>query len=120
MSKSTTIFIIIAYFFLIFAYSPSSIAAQENDLRLIIKLDTKLWLKKYLDSLAKEMEQTAKTYNTTDQKTYWEIEAKKSFSKLMRSKGYYAHTIEVETHDETNKAIIFNIIPYYFILVYFN
>ena len=110
MSKSTTIFIIIAYFFLIFAYSPSSIAAQENDLRLIIKLDTKLWLKKYLDSLAKEMEQTAKTYNTTDQKTYWEIEAKKSFSKLMRSKGYYAYTIEVETHDETNKAIIFNII----------
>jgi len=71
MSKSTTIFIIIAYLFLIFAYAPLSIAAPENDLRLVTKLDTKLWLKKYLDFLAKEMEQTAKTYKTTDQKAYW-------------------------------------------------
>jgi len=111
MTKSTTIFIIIAYLFLIFAYTPSSIAAPQNDLHLVIKLDAKLWLKKYLDFLAKEMEQTAKTYKTTDQKAYWESEAKKSFSKLLRSKGYYAHTIDVEIPGETNNSIIFNIIP---------
>ena len=111
MTKSTTIFVIIAYLFLIFAYTPSSIAAPQNDLHLVIKLDAKLWLKKYLDFLAKEMEQTAKTYKTTDQKAYWESEAKKSFSKLLRSKGYYAHTIDVEIPGETNNSIIFNIIP---------
>jgi len=111
MSKSKTIFITIIYLFLIFTYTPSSIAAQENDLRFVIKLDSKLWLMKYLESLGKEMEQTAKIYKTTDQKAYWESEAKKSFSKLLRSKGYYAHTIDVEIPDKTNNhSIIFNIV----------
>ena len=110
MSKSRTIIVAIFYFFFIFVFIPSSIAAEKKDLHFVIKLDSKLWLKKYLDSLGKEMEQTAKLYKTTDQKAYWESEVKKSFSKLLRSKGYYAHTIDVEIPNEPDNSIIFNII----------
>ena len=110
MSKSRTMIVAIFYFFFIFVFIPSSIAAEKKDLHFVIKLDSKLWLKKYLDSLGKEMEQTAKLYKTTDQKAYWESEVKKSFSKLLRSKGYYAHTIDVEIPNEPDNSIIFNII----------
>ncbi len=109
MRKLTTRFIILVYILSIFAYAFSSSAAEKNDLRLIIKLDSKSWLKKDLDALAKEMEQTAKIYETTNQKAYWESEAKKSFFKLLRSKGYYSHTIDVEIQSENNNSIIFNI-----------
>lgn len=110
MSKSRTIFATFFYLLFFFACISSSIAFEKKDLHFIIKLDSKLWLKKYLDALAREMEQTAKIYKTTNQKSYWEGEGKKSLSKLMRSKGYYAHTIDVEISGGASNALIFNII----------
>ena len=54
------------------------------------------------------MEERAKVYSTTNRKAYWEIEAKKTFFKYLRSEGYYGHTMEVEIPEVSNQ-INFNI-----------
>ena len=61
---------------------------------------------KKLNELARNMEKTAKLYNTINQKAYWESEGKKSFLRYLHSEGYYDATIETE-FPETKNAIIF-------------
>ena len=51
---------------------------------------------KKLNELARNMEKTAKLYNTINQKAYWESEGKKSFLRYLHSEGYYDATIETE------------------------
>ena len=61
---------------------------------------------KKLNELARNMEKTAKLYNTINQKAYWESEGKKSFLRYLHSEGYYDATIETE-FPETENSIIF-------------
>lgn len=79
---------------------------------IIIKVETtekKLPKKPFLE-LAKEMENIAKTYQTSDQTLYWENEGRKSFDKLLKSLGYYSNSINVESLTEGKKnTLIFRI-----------
>ena len=84
------------------------VIANENNLRLYINLKQELLIKKDLISIANELEKTAKLYKTTDQKVYWENEAKKSFFKFLHSYGYYASNIDVDIK-ENSDIMTFNI-----------
>lgn len=60
-----------------------------------------------LADLSKNMEKTAKLFETTHQPVYWENEAKQSFSKLLDSEGYYNTTIETEVIEATNTIVLY-------------
>lgn len=83
-------------------------AAQES-LTIEVQTAEDLPIKKSLLELAKEMEETAKIYQTGNQIAYWENEAKKSFYKLLHSQGYYSSSIDVEINSKKANSIIFHI-----------
>ena len=83
-------------------------AAQES-LTIDIQTAEDLPIKKSLLELAKEIEETAKIYQTGNQIAYWENEAKKSFYKLLHSQGYYSSSIDVEINSKKANSIIFHI-----------
>lgn len=88
------------------------VIAAPKKLKIEVKVDKDLPIQKRLIELAKEMEKTAKIYQTTNQRAYWEHEGKKSFNKLLRSEGYYANTISVEIPSNQSNSIIFHISPW--------
>lgn len=89
-----------------FAHTAS---ATPKPLTIKVKTTEKLPINKALLELAKEMEQIAKTYQTSDQTSYWETEGKKSFDKLLKSKGYYANSIDVDILNHNKNTLIFHI-----------
>mgnify|MGYP001095199858 CR=1 FL=1 len=105
---SIKLFIIIVSVALLCSFAHIALA-QKNSLTIKIETDNKSPILQQLNELAKEMEQTAKIYKTTNQKAYWENEGRKSFDKLLRSQGYYAGTIDVEFPVEEPNTIIFYI-----------
>ena len=100
--------IIIAIITILSSFAYIAIAAPK-ELKIEIKIDKNSPIQKKLLELVKEMEQTAKIYKTTNQKSYWENEGKKSFYKLLRSEGYYASIIDVEIPSNQSNSIIFHI-----------
>jgi translocation and assembly module TamA len=74
-----------------------SAQAAQTPITIKVKTAEKLPIEKELQNLAKEMEQIAKSYKTSDQTSYWESEGKKSFDKLLKAEGYYANAVDVET-----------------------
>jgi translocation and assembly module TamA len=106
--------LVVAYLLVLDVCFCSTYAAEikNKELHFIINLKPELAVKKKLQKLGKEMEQTAKTYKTTNQKDYWEKEAKKNFNKMLFSYGYYENTIKIEPasdSDNNEKDMIFNI-----------
>jgi translocation and assembly module TamA len=89
-------------------FLPIANAAQEA---LSIKVQTadELPIKKSLVELTKEIEETAKVYQTGNQIAYWENEAKKLFYKLLHAQGYYSSSIDVEINSKEANSIIFHI-----------
>ena len=83
--------------------------AGSKALTIEVKTEQDSPIKKELLALAKEMERIAEIYQTTNQKAYWENEGKKSFYKLLHSKGYYSSTIDVEITNNKTNSIIFHI-----------
>ena len=86
--------------------------ASDKALTIEVKTAQDSPIKKELLVLAREMEKTAEIYQTTNQKAYWDNEGKKSFYKLLRSKGYYSGTIDVEITNNKTNSIIFHINSY--------
>ena len=83
--------------------------ATPKALTIEVRTAKDLPIKKSLLELAEEMEQTAKIYQTSNQLAYWENAGKKSFYKLLHSKGYYASLIDVEITSDESSSIIFHI-----------
>jgi translocation and assembly module TamA len=91
-------------------FSVSYSFAGPKPITIKVKITEKKLPKKPFLELAKEMEEIAKTYQTTDQTLYWENEGRKSFDKLLKSQGYYANSINVESLTEGKKnTLIFHI-----------
>ena len=90
----------------------SSTKDKPSYLKLVVKVESQIEgsekeLITKLQNLAKDMEKTAKLYNTINQKAYWESEAKKSFLKLLQSEGYYEAVIDNEFADSDNSIIFY-------------
>jgi hypothetical protein len=86
---------------------------KHNYIKFIVKEDKNIEdsikeVIKKLNELARDMEKRAKIYNTINQKSYWESEAKKSFLKYLQSECYYSATIETD-FVEGKSVIIFYI-----------
>lgn len=60
-----------------------------------------------LAALAKNMEKTAKLYDTINQKSYWESQAKIQFLKALHAEGYYGASIETEFPENENSIIFY-------------
>lgn len=86
----------------------SALAAQKN-LTIEVRTNKSFSIKKSLLQLAKEIEEIAKIYQTNDQKSYWESQGKKSFTKLLRAEGYYSSSINVEISNNKQNVMIFHI-----------
>ena len=89
----------------------SAIAASQPPLKIVVRVFENPDLKTTLTSLAKEIEETAALYQTSNQKAYWESEGKKSFAAMLRAEGYYSATIETEISEQKQNSIIFHIEP---------
>ncbi|MFK7974195.1 MAG: autotransporter assembly complex family protein [Rickettsiaceae bacterium] len=85
-------------------------AGTRQQLNFIINLEPKLSIKKDLDNLAKDIIKNANLYNTTNQKNYWAIEAKKLFTKLLYSYGYYECLVEEVSDSPDVGDVVFNIV----------
>jgi len=81
--------------------------AAPKSLKLDVRIDKNSPMQKQLFELAKELENTAKTYKTTNQLEYWESKGQELFDKLLKSEGYYANNIDVEIPDTGINSIVF-------------
>jgi translocation and assembly module TamA len=113
LNKNLLCYLILTTMF--FTIMPYTVLAKEKKhtcIKLIVKEhqglegSVKEVIKK-LNGLSRNMEKTAKLYNTINQKAYWESEAKKSFLKYLQSDGYYAATIETEFTEGENTIIFY-------------
>lgn len=98
--------------FIIVPYVARAKEPKYTSIKLIVrehpeaKSSIKAVMKK-LNELARDMEKTAKLYNTINQKAYWESEGKKSFLRYLHSEGYYDATIEAEFLENKNTIIFY-------------
>ena len=98
--------------FIILPYVARAKEPKYTSIKLIVrehpeaKSSIKAVMKK-LNELARDMEKTAKLYNTINQKAYWESEGKKSFLRYLHSEGYYDATIEAEFPENENTIIFY-------------
>ncbi len=113
INKNLFYYVILVTIFLItIPYAIFAEDSEHSSIKLIVKqhqeaeTSIKEVIKK-LNELSKDMEKTAKLYNTINQKAYWESEAKKSFLKYLYSDGYYSATIETEFPEEENSIIFY-------------
>ena len=104
--------LIISTIVVVLIYGVHTIFASQSSLKIEIKMVNHSSLKTKIKNLAREIEKTAELYQTSNQRAYWEIEGKKSFTSLLRSEGYYSSTIDVELPSQDQDIIIFNIEPW--------
>lgn len=104
--------LIVTSVIIVLIYGIHTIFASQSSLKIEIKMVKHSSLKAKLKSLAQEIEKTAELYQTSNQRAYWEIEGKKSFSSLLRFQGYYSSTIDVELPNQNSNVIIFHIEPW--------
>lgn len=104
--------LIVTSVIIVLIYGIHTIFASQSSLKIEIKMVKHSSLKAKLKSLAQEIEKTAELYQISNQRAYWEIEGKKSFSSLLRSQGYYSSTIDVELPNQNPNVIIFHIEPW--------
>lgn len=112
-SKKTLHIYLLAVASLLFLFHETAIASKKDRLPLKFVIKTEAVVDKSiketiskLNDLSKNMEKTAKLFETTHQPVYWENEAKQSFSKLLESEGYYNTAIETEVIETTNTIIL--------------
>ena len=104
--------LIISTIVVVLIYGVHTIFASQSSLKIEIKMVNHSSLKTKIKNLAREIEKTAELYQTSNQRAYWEIEGKKSFTSLLRSEGYYSSTIDVELPSQEQNIIIFHIEPW--------
>ena len=113
--------LIVPLIFIILIYASHTILASQSSLKIEVKVlelsgsETQLNysdLKNKLNNLAREIENTAELYQTSNQRAYWKAEGEKSFSSLLRSEGYYSSEIDVELPSQKSNVIIFHIEPW--------
>lgn len=86
--------------------------AAQAPLKIEVKIEKYPDLKRKLVQFAKEMEQIAKLYKTSNQTAYWETEGKNNFLSLLASEGYYSAAIDIELSKNTENKLIFYIVPW--------
>ncbi len=89
-----------------------SVVVAQSPLKIEVKISGNSKLKTKLIVLAKELEEMAVLYQTSNQKAYWESEGRKSFLSMLQSEGYYSSTIAVEIPSNKSNTIIFEIEPW--------
>ena len=100
MSYKLSNILLVTIFVAIISFVTNAHSAQAP-LKIQIDLSSKSDdknLQSKLNTLAKEIENAAKLYQTSNsnQKAYWELEGRKSILALLRSEGYYSPTIDPE------------------------
>jgi len=85
---------------------------EKIPLKITIKSDTPLPIDKELTALAKQMQESATIYDTTNKQDYWKSEGKKSVLRLLNSYGYYAAVVEAETESDNQNVLMLYVYPY--------
>ena len=106
----------------ILIYGSHTIFASQSSLKIEIKIlelsgseiqqNSYSDLKDKLNNLAREIENTAELYQTSNQRAYWQAEGEKSFLSLLSSEGYYSSAIDVELPSQKPNVIVFHIEPW--------